>query len=321
MRAIFSDAIYKNTEGNPFFIGESIRALIEEGKLKKIGDRWQTTIALKDLALPQSVLLLIERRLTNLSPECRMTLAYAALLGRHFHSSLLCPARNLSEEQIAEHVDEAIRTHILTIPTEDAFSQDVDLLFTHDKIREVLTLWLNPLRRRTAYRQIAQAIKTRYAPRLQPFYSVLAHHYQMAEESMQAAIYLQKAAEEATKIYAFGEAASLMEKAVELLTGEENRSQRAELLRKLSVDAYLYSGQAKKAIAAGVAACELWQELGNPTKEAESRLDVSFSFHWMGKERKISGLHQTSAGLSGTGARGDSLARKSSCPMGFISDQ
>ncbi|HET8846897.1 MAG TPA: AAA family ATPase, partial [Ktedonobacteraceae bacterium] len=115
VRSIFADEIYKHTEGNPFFIGESLRALIEEGKLKKIGDRWQTTIALKELALPQSVLLLIERRLANLSPECRTTLAYAALLGRHFHSSLLSPARNLPEEQIAEHVDEAIRTYILTM--------------------------------------------------------------------------------------------------------------------------------------------------------------------------------------------------------------
>ncbi len=284
--ATFSDEIYKHTEGNPFFIGESIRALIEEGKLKKIGDCWQTTIALKELALPQSVFLLIERRLANLSPEGRMTLAYAALLGRHFHSALLCPARNLSEEQIAEHLDEAIQAHILTTPAEDPFSQDVDLLFTHDKIREVLALWLNPLRRRTAHRQIARAIETHYTSRLRGFYSVLAYHYQMAEEKTQAVIYFQKAAEEATRVYAFGEAASLMEKAVALLTGEESRPQRAELLRKLSVDAYLYSGQAEKAIAAGRKACELWQELGDPVKEAEGRLDVSFSFHWMGKEQE-----------------------------------
>ncbi|HET8842856.1 MAG TPA: hypothetical protein VFN35_15435, partial [Ktedonobacteraceae bacterium] len=130
------------------------------------------------------------------------------------------------------------------------------------------------------------AIQTRYASRLQAFYSVLAHHYQMAEERTQAVLYLQKAAEEATRVYAFNEAASLMEKAVELLTGEEDRSQRAEVLRKLSVDAYLYSGQAEKAITAGIEACELWRQLGNPGKEAESRLDVSFSFHWMGKEQE-----------------------------------
>lgn len=77
----FTEEIYKYTEGNPFFIGETIRALIEDGKIKKIGERWQTTVALEELALPQSVRLVIERRLAYLSSECRVTLAYAAVLG------------------------------------------------------------------------------------------------------------------------------------------------------------------------------------------------------------------------------------------------
>lgn len=291
----FSEAIYKHTEGNPFFIGEAIRVLIEEGKLKKVEDRWQTTVTLKKLALSQSVRLLIERRLTHLSPECRMTLAYAAVLGRQFHSTLLCRARNLSDESIAEHIDDAIRTQILVVRDENTYyetsnesmvSQDADLIFTHDKVREVLALWLNPLRRRMAHRQIAQAIEIHYAARLQTHYSKLAYHYQMAEETTKAVDYLQKAATQATSVYAFADAASFMENAVELLLGEEKRSQRAELLRKLSIDAYLYIGRPDKAIEAGIAACALWQELGDYAKEAESRLDVSFSFHWMGRERE-----------------------------------
>jgi tetratricopeptide (TPR) repeat protein len=288
----FSEEIYKHTEGNPFFIGESIRALIEEGKLTKVGDRWQRTVALEELGLPQSVRLLIERRLAHLSPECRVTLAYAAVLGRQFNSTVLCQACNLSDDTIAEHIDDAIRTQILMVldgnsdetGNEHAVSQDADLIFTHDKIREVLALWLNPLRRRTAHRQIAQSIETRYASRLETFYSKLAYHHQMAEQITKAVEYLLKAADRATSVYAFVEAASFMEKAVELLLGEENRPQRAELLRKLSVDVYLYIGKPDKAIKSGIAACTLWQELGDSVKEAESRLDVSFSFHWMGRE-------------------------------------
>jgi DNA-binding SARP family transcriptional activator len=288
----FAEEIYKHTEGNPFFIGESIRALIEEGKLTKVRERWQRTVALEELGLPQSVRLLIERRLAHLSPECRVTLAYAAALGRQFNSTLLCQARNLSDDTIAEHIDDAIRTQILMVldanphevGNEHEDSQDADLIFTHDKIREVLALWLNPLRRRTAHRQIAQAIETRYRSRLETFYSKLAYHYQMAEETAKAVGYLLNAADKATSVYAFVEAASFMEKAVELLLGEENRPQRAELLRKLSVDVYLYIGKPDKAISAGIAACTLWQELADPVKEAESRLDVSFAFHWMGRE-------------------------------------
>src|SRR5205814_6628905 len=120
----------------------------------------------------QSVRLLIERRLVHLSPECRTTLAAAAVLGRKFSSALLCQARNISEDEVAEHIDDAIRAQILsslsnapkgeTIPVvvqEDqgntAYERDFDLAFTHDKIREVLYQWLNPLRRRTLHRQVA----------------------------------------------------------------------------------------------------------------------------------------------------------------------
>lgn len=294
VRASFAEEIYKHTEGNPFFIRESIRALIEEGKIKKVGEHWQTTVALEELALPTSVRLLIEQRLAHVSPECRVTLAYAAVLGRQFHSALLCQARGLSEEHIAEHVDDALRTHILmtldepTHETRNAHAvrqdQDADLMFTHDKIREVLALWLNPLRRRAAHRQVAQAIETHYASRLSTQYSKLAYHYQVAEETIKAVEYLQKAAVQATSVYAFADAIGFTEKAIELLLGEENRPQRAELLRTLSVDAYLYIGRPDKAIEAGIAASTLWRELSNPVKEAESLLDVSFSFHWMGRE-------------------------------------
>lgn len=282
----FTEEIYRHTEGNPFFISELMRSLVEEGKIQKQGERWHTMIALKDLALPQSVRLLIERRLATLSAECRLTLSYAALLGRHFHSSLLGPARHLSEDAIAEHVDEAIRMSILATPNEEGTQQDVDLLFTHDKIREVLALWLNPLRRRTAHAQIALALETHYASRLPAFYKMLAHHCRLAEKPAQAASYLQKAADQAMSVYAFAEAASLLEQTLELLIAPQWRAQRAEVLRKLSIDAYLYTGQAAKAIEAGIAACNLWQELDDPAREAESRLDVSFSFHWMGKEQE-----------------------------------
>ena len=291
----FSDQIYKHTEGNPFFVGESIRVLIEEGKVKKVGERWQTMVALEDLALPPSVRMLIERRMVHLTPECRMTLAVAATLGRQFSSAVLCQARNLAEDVVAEHVDDAIRSQIL-LPLEatgGAARQEDDLIFTHDKIREVLAQWLNPLRRRAAHRQVAQALESHYAARLHLYYSKLAYHYQLAEDALKAVNYLLKAAEQAASVYAFLDAASYMEQAVDLLIRAEDRPLRAELLRRLSVEVYLYIGRPDKAVEAGIASCALWSELGDPLKEAEARLDVSFAFHWMGRESEsISYIHR-----------------------------
>ena len=115
VRPIFAAEIFRQTEGNPFFIGEAIRTLILEGKIKKVGDRWQATVDISQLELPHSVRLLIERRLVHLSPECRTSMALAAVLGRQFSSALLCQARNLSEDAVAEHIDDAIRAQILSV--------------------------------------------------------------------------------------------------------------------------------------------------------------------------------------------------------------
>src|SRR5258707_1170576 len=86
---------------------------LQEGKIKWTGDRWQSTVEVSELEIPHSVRLLIERRLVHLSPECRTTLAVAAVMGRQFSSTLLCQARNVSEDVVAEHIDNAIQLQIV----------------------------------------------------------------------------------------------------------------------------------------------------------------------------------------------------------------
>src|SRR6266853_3895289 len=110
---VFAGEVFRQTEGNPFFVGEAIRSLVLEGKIKWTGDRWQSTVEVSELEIPHSVRLLIERRLVHLSPECRTTLAVAAVMGRQFSSTLLCQARNLPEDVVAEHIDNAIQLQIV----------------------------------------------------------------------------------------------------------------------------------------------------------------------------------------------------------------
>jgi DNA-binding SARP family transcriptional activator len=300
VRPVFSAEIYRQTEGNPFFIGEAIRTLILEGKIKRNGDRWQATVDIEELGIPASVRLLIERRLVHLSLACRASMALAAVLGRQFSSALLSEASKLTEDLLAAQIDEAIQAQVLTplggsltagpldSGREDAENalkrqEDSDLAFTHDKIREVLYQSLNPLRRRALHRQAALAIEARYADVLHLYYSTLAYHYQMAEDGPQAVSYLLKATEVATSVYAFLNAASYLKTVLDLLTGEEERPRRAELLQRLS-GILLYTGRLDEAINAGQAAALLWRDLGDSIRQAEVYLDLSFLGHWQGRE-------------------------------------
>src|SRR5437764_11424547 len=173
----------------------------------------------------------------------------AAILGRQFNSVLLCKACHLAEEVVAQHVDDAIQLHILMLLPAQTQQEgritvrySADLTFTHDKIREVLYQGLNPLRRRTLHRQVAQAIEALYGPHLTPYYSTLALHYKMAEEYQYAIDYYQKASSQAFEVYAFHDAASHMESVLELLVSSDERFQRAEILHQLASKVYLRLG-------------------------------------------------------------------------------
>lgn len=289
---VFAGEVFRQTEGNPFFIGEAIRSLVLEGKIKWIGDRWQSTVKISELEIPPSVRMLIERRLVHLSPDCRATLTAAAVMGRQFSSALLCQARNLSEEVIAEHIDTAIQLQIVASLSDfsddrkgdsSTDGQEADLTFTHDKIREVLYQWLNPLRRRSLHRQVAQAIESRHAAHLQPYFSTLAYHYTMAEDVTRAVDYLLQASYQAVGVYAFADAAEYMKTALELLIGDGERVRRAGLLHQLA-NIYLYLGRTDDAIQAGLTSSALWRDLGDPARQAAAYLDVAFFCHWQGRE-------------------------------------
>src|SRR5439155_22791666 len=127
-------------------------------------------------------------------------------------------------------------------------------------------------------------IENRYATRLSPYYSKRTYHYQMAEDATRAVDYLLKAAEQAFSVYAFVDATEYMEKALDLLIGDEDRPRRAQLLLQLSSGVYIYIGQPDKAVEAGLASFTLWRDLGNPAKEAEALLWVAFAFRWQGRE-------------------------------------
>ena len=76
--SVFTGQIYKHTEGNPFFIGQMLLSLIQEGKVEEC--KGQITVDPANLTLPQSVRMLIERRLAHVSAECLATLMTAAIL-------------------------------------------------------------------------------------------------------------------------------------------------------------------------------------------------------------------------------------------------
>jgi adenylate cyclase len=81
--------ILERSRGNPFFVEETLRSLIEAGAIQKVAGRWKVLAEIEDLTVPESVQSVILSRVDRLSPELKQLLQYAAVIGRLFRLEII----------------------------------------------------------------------------------------------------------------------------------------------------------------------------------------------------------------------------------------
>lgn len=234
----FANAVHRETEGNPFFVEEVLKALIESGSVRWESGRWQRC-DIEQLLIPQSVKEAIGHRLNRVSQECNEVLRVSAILGKVFTFEELTSASQQSEDHLLDALDEAVGAQLITASPDDSFS------FTHDKIREVLYEELNPIRRRRLHRLAAEGLERN---REGTFWAVekLAHHYIQAGDHERGLEYAKRAAHEAERVFAFDEAIAAYARArdcAEALGLTEEQLAQEEAIGK----AYLLHGEAIRA--------------------------------------------------------------------------
>jgi tetratricopeptide (TPR) repeat protein len=204
----FSEAVYRETEGNPFFVEEVMKALIEQGSVRRESGRWKRC-ELADLVIPQSVKEAIGNRLDRVSKECNETLRAAAVLGKSFtYDALMAAADGQNENKLLDALDEAVGAQLLATDGSEAF------VFTHDKIREVLYEELNPIRRRRLHLRTAEGLE-QHREKAPVAVETLAHHFIHAGEYERGLTYAKQAAAEAERIFAYDEAMAAYGRALE----------------------------------------------------------------------------------------------------------
>lgn len=239
--APFVEAVHQETEGNPFFIEEVIKALVDSGAVYREGRRW-ARVEIEDLAIPQSVKEAIGRRLNRLSQSCTSSLHVAAVLGKQFAYEELAEL-SADEEQVLDALDEARQAQLIRSAGGENFS------FTHDKIREVLYQELNPVRRRRLHMRIGEMLERRYHDDLEAKVQDLAHHFTEAGDLARGYSYSVQATEHAIALYALDQAIDIVEKAVDCAIGLEDPAKEKEAYH-LQSQAYGTRGRFPQAIQA-----------------------------------------------------------------------
>ena len=149
-------AIYRETDGNPFFVSEVLRNLVETGAIRQNADgRWEPEATLDVTALPNSVREVIGARVVRLGTEAGRILSTAAVIGRDFDLDLLAAATRREADDVLDALD-AARTVSLVREITDTPGH---FSFAHALIQRTLYEDLGPTRRARTHRQVAEALR------------------------------------------------------------------------------------------------------------------------------------------------------------------
>ena len=209
------DFLFRQSDGNPFFIAEYVRAAIGEGLLHRTPDgEWQLgasggVVGSLDgsLPLPSTLADLIERRLSDLDAHARAVVQAASVLGRELDGDVLMATA--AQGDATGMV--AIETLRLRQILEEAAGGR--LRFVHDKIREITYDRIPADRRRDLHHRAAEVIEARL-PGASDLDPSLAHHYAKAEIHDRAAAHFARAADSARAAYANQEAIGFYQSAI-----------------------------------------------------------------------------------------------------------
>jgi predicted ATPase len=170
-------AIFRETEGNPFFVEEVYQHLSEEGRLFDERGVWKSNLRMGSIEVPEGVRLVITRRLERLSEPARKTLTAAAVIGRTFALDILEAVVELPEDDLLNAVEEADRAQLITA---QHGVREARYEFVHELIRTTLVSGLSLPRRQRLHVRIADAVERLRAASLESQASVLAHHLYQA---------------------------------------------------------------------------------------------------------------------------------------------
>jgi tetratricopeptide (TPR) repeat protein len=203
--------LIERTEGNPFFLEESVRTLVETGILAGERGGYRLAKPLQSTQVPATVHAVLAARIDRLTPEDKRLLQAAAVIGKDVPHALLRAIADTDDAALAASLAQLQEAEFLY---ETALFPDLEYTFKHALTHEVAYGSLLHERRRALHTRIVEAIETLYADRKAEYVEFLAHHALRGEVWDKAVVYQQQAGAKAAARSAYREAAEHLEQAV-----------------------------------------------------------------------------------------------------------
>jgi len=268
--------VYRQTDGNPFFVTEVVRLLASQGSWDQL-DPAARDARLLGSRLPEGVRAVVAERLSRLSADCRRVLEIASVVGRDFELRVLQPVSGLDAGQLLMLLEEAEAARLVgAVPGELSRWR-----FAHALVREVLYEGLLAARRVRLHGLVADALEPVHAAEPGPHLAELAHHLVEAapgsEKTAARAVRMATlAGGRSLQLLAWEDAAVLFERALAALALAErpgSAQQRCELLLAIG-EARMAASDVPAARTAYQQAGELARRIGSPEALAQAGLGL-----------------------------------------------
>jgi DNA-binding SARP family transcriptional activator len=197
--------LFRDTEGNPLFIVEIIRA-------------WPDGTPLRQGTLPAKMQAVVHYRLAQLSTPAGAVVQTAAVIGREFGLPLLLQTGRHSEEEAIEGLDELWRRQIVRQ------SGQANYEFSHEQLRQVAYEGIAPEQRRFLHGHVADALAALHAADRESVAAQIAYHYAQSHQTHKALEYTLLAAGAAAQVFANREAVNLYRRAHAMLPAHDGRA-------------------------------------------------------------------------------------------------
>ncbi|MBN1355769.1 diguanylate cyclase [bacterium] len=209
----FTDLVHRESEGNPFYVEEILKALIEQEVLNWTPGGWDVR-QIKQLTAPDSIREMIFSQLDRLEAEDRKLLSMAGVMGRIFNFDVMQMVSGLNEGHLLDILERLENLQLIhQLPSQKGERYQ----FTHNKIREVLYEQMDGRRRSQAHLRVAEALERIYRGKTELIAEELAHHYIEGRMIERAVLLYRQAGDKAGSLHAENSAMRYYKRAIRLI--------------------------------------------------------------------------------------------------------
>jgi tetratricopeptide (TPR) repeat protein len=273
--------ILEKSEGNPYFVEEVVRTLIDREMITQDEDGayWHATGEGADLDIPDNLLTLLVARIDRLAEEARRTLQVASVVGRSFYYRLLQRLVDFTVEELDHNLLSLQRTQLIQEATR---VPELEYLFRHALTQEAAYSTILLKQRRTIHLAVGESLETLFSDQLDELSSQLALHFSQARQAEKALAYYTRAGDNAFRLFAITEALTHYEQALEWAGRGQANNQRL-------IHLYLRRGRTLELLLRFDEALAVYQELESLGEESgeetlrQAAIAAQAAFYVVGK--------------------------------------